>query len=77
MMNTTLVFVWDIPYFVVDNVIISIAPLPPSQSNATSIQFPPWNVTLEHNIIYSVNISFTNCVGEGDTFSFPDIKISK
>ena len=77
MINTTLVFVWDAPQFVVDNVTISITPLPLSQSNVASIQFPPWNVTLEHNTVYSVNISFTNCAGKGDTFIFPDIKIGK
>ena len=70
-MQTTVTFEWDLPprgqEARVINYSISITPAPVSHP-ATSVVFsPPWNVTLAHNVPYSVNIIAINCAGASAT----------
>ena len=80
--STTLTFEWDPPLgsgpeAVVDNYTISISPAPLSHPSTNVVPSSPWNVTLAHNIPYTINITSVNCAGESDRFTFPDIEYSK
>ena len=60
---------WDLPLgrgpeAIVDNYTISISPNPPYESAINFISSNSWNVTLLHNIEYSLNLTAINCVGE-------------
>lgn len=77
--TTTLTFDWDPPQgsgseTIVDNYTLSISPSPPPNIMVPS---PPGTVTLDHNIMYSINITAENCAGEGGSYAFPDIEYSK
>ena len=78
LMDTTVTFEWNPaqgsgPEAVVDYYIIYITPSPPSHPSTNQVESPPWNVTLAHNTIYSINITAVNCAGESDAFVLPDI----
>lgn len=82
MMDTTITLEWDLPQgsgpeTIVDSYIISISPSPLSHPAVNWILFSPWNVTLAHNITYSINISAVNCVGESATFVLPNLEYSE
>ena len=73
-----LTFEWDLPQgsgpeAIVDNYIISILPSPLS-SPGTNVFFVPlntaWNVTLNHNEQYSINLTALNCAGDSDPFLY-------
>ena len=81
-MNTTLTLDWNAPLgsgpqAVVDSYTLSISPAPPSHPGTIVVQKPPFNVTLAHNIAYSLNLTAVNCAGESETLIFPDIEYSE
>ena len=81
-MNSTLTLDWDAPLgsgpqAVVDNYTLSISPAPLSHPGTNVVQDPPFNVTLAHNIAYTLNITAVNCAGESETVTFPDIEYSE
>ena len=76
---TTLMFDWRPPQgsgpeTVVDYYTVFISPSPPSRPSYNVVSSPPWNVTLSHNVVYSVNITATNCAGESEVVAFPEIE---
>lgn len=81
--TTTLSFYWDYPpqgigpETVVENYTISISSSPLFNLSTYVVQSPPWNVTLAHNEIHSINITAVNCIGDSGTFIFPTIEYSK
>lgn len=82
MMDTTLIFDWDPPQglgpeAIVDDYVISISPSPLSHPGTDVVSSPPWNVTLDHNTLYTINITAMNCAGEGDTFIAAEIEYRK
>ena len=81
-MNTTLTFEWDLPQGlgtenIVDYYVIYIFPEPLSHPIMNVVSDPPWNVTLQHNVKYSTNITAVNCAGQSETFTYSDIEYSK
>ena len=76
--NTTVTLEWDLPpqdgspAAVVNNYTIFVHPVPLSHSAVSLVFSPPWNVTLSHNIPYTINITARNCVGESEPISLPD-----
>ena len=82
MMETTVTLDWDPPQgtgpeSVVDNYTVSISPAPPYELESTTVQLPPWNVTLDHNIQYSISLTTTNCIGESNASAIITIRFSK
>ena len=82
-METTFTFDWDTmspgsgPETVVEDYTIYISPSPMSDPTGIIMtNLPPINVTLIHNVPYSVSITATNCAGESDNQTIP-IKIGK
>ena len=65
------------PEVTVDNYTIIVDPVPLSLSTGTAVAFPPWNVTLAHNVQYVVNITAVNCVGESEPSILSGISFSK
>ena len=68
-MATTITLDWDPPQgsgpeAIVDNYTVSISPDPPFQPTINHVILPPWNVTLTHNVEYTVYITAFNCFGE-------------
>lgn len=82
MYNTTITLQWDPPggegpEAVVDFYTISISPAP-LHPDTNMLNFSlSWNVTLAHNVIYTINITAGNCAGESDPFVLPDIEFSR
>ena len=78
-METTITLNWDTPQdFVVDNYTLSISPAPQYQPENNLVSLPPWNVTVSHNQVYTVNITAMNCLGSsGTAFLSTNINISK
>ena len=67
-LETTVMLSWERPggsgpEAVVDNYTISISPPPPYQPTTNLVRSSPWNVTLTHNVEYTINITAMNCVG--------------
>ena len=80
--TTTITLAWNPspgsgPEAIVDNYIISISPQPLSHSSENIVLSSPWNVSLSHNTIYSVNITAANCAGLSDTYVLPNIEYGK
>lgn len=70
-METSLTFIWDdadLEAIIVENYTISISPDPPYNPSLTGVS-SPWNVTLEHNSLYTVSIKAENCAGESEAFT--------
>ena len=65
------------PEFLIDNYTISISPDPPFQPAISSPLLPPWNVTLDHNRVYTINITSLNCAGESVPVTLHNIGFSK
>lgn len=68
---TTVTLEWDPPQgsgqeAIVDNYTISVFPRPLSHPSINVVMYPPWNVTLDHSRVYSINITAVNCAG-GET----------
>ena len=59
----------------VDNYSISIYPTPLSHPLMNLVSSPPWNVTLAHNISYTVNITAINIAGESEPTTLLSILI--
>ena len=81
-METTVTLDWippqgSGPEAVVDNYTISILPTPPYQPATVYLVLPPWNVTLDHNEEYTLNLTAINCVGESATITLTNIKFGK
>ena len=77
-MSTTVTLDWDPPQgtgpeAVVDNYTISISPAPPYQPARLQVPSYPWNVTLAHNEIYSINLTATNCVGDSEPIALSNV----
>ena len=81
--DTTVTFEWDLPQdtgpgFAVDHYIISFLPRQLSHNTTSMIRitYPPypWNITLDHNTTYTINVTAVNCVGESDPFIIDDIE---
>lgn len=60
-----------------DNYIISITPMPVSHSFTNIIKSPPWNVTLDYNVVYTASAVAANCAGESSPNVLPDIEYGK
>ena len=78
--NTTVTFQWEPPQgegpqAVVDYYLFSVFPQPLSQPVAANISniFLSWNVTVEYNTSYFVNITAGNCAGDSETAVLPTI----
>ena len=74
--DITLTFQWDPPQgvgpeVIVDYYWISIFPPPVSHSMINNVTSSPWNVTVDYNTIYFVNITAVNCAGQSGTFELP------
>ncbi len=70
-MATTVTLGWDPPQgsgpqTIVDNYTISISPVSPYQLERILISSSPWNITLQHNEVYSINLTAMNCAGESE-----------
>ena len=81
-METTITLDWDPPQgrgpeAVIDNYTISILPAPPYQPAKVTLPTRQLNVTLAHNIMYAINLTAINCVGESDPSLLTDIQFSK
>ena len=83
-METIVTLDWDPPQgkgpeAIVDNYTISISPPPLYQPAKITILVPTsqLNVTLEHNVVYSINLTALNCVGESSPSLLPDIQFGK
>ena len=75
---STLTFNWNIPEgpdfgAVIDHTTIHVIPRPPYQKSIKRVEHPPWNITLEHNIRYTISAVFENCAGMSDVFILPVI----
>ncbi len=75
--ETIITLDWDPPQgigpeAIVDNYTISISPTPPDQP-AIDQDSRPWNVTLGHTQLYTINATAINCAGESE----PSMTISK
>ena len=71
--NITITFEWDPPQgmgseLIVDYYLIVISPTPLSHPILNNISSSPWNVTVDYNTVYSVNITAVNCAGESGAF---------
>ena len=83
-LQTTVTFEWDLPPMqeglegCAINYSISITPAPVSHPATSVVSSPSWNVTLAHNVPYSVNLTAINCIGASNTTVLPGIiEISK
>ena len=81
-LETTVTLDWDRaqgsgPEAIVDHYIISISPAPPNQLAINMVSLPPWNVTLEHNVLYTGNITAVNCAGGSMPSMLPNIEFGK
>ena len=81
-MNTTLTFEWDLPQgsgpeAIVDYYVISISSTPSNLTSSAVVELYQWNFTVDHNEIYSINITAVNCAGESGTYIFPDFEYSE
>ena len=80
--DTTVTFEWDSPpgsgpVAIVDNYTITITPVPVFHPIINVVIAPPWNVTLDYNVIYSANITAVNCAGGSDILTISAIEYSK
>ena len=80
--NVTLTFEWDPPQgvgpeLIVDYYLIAISPAPLSHPILNNVSSSPWNVTVDYNTVYSVNITAVNCAGQSGTLSLENIEYSK
>ena len=71
-METTVTLDWNPPQgsgpeAIIDNYTIYISPTPPYQPATVSLLSRPWNVTLAHNVNYTLNLTARNCAGESDS----------
>ena len=80
--ETTFTIGWDPipqgsgPEAIVDNYTIYISS-PAFGPVIIMTDSPPLNITLTHNVRYSVSITASNCARESDNLPLLDIKISK
>ncbi len=77
--NNTVTLEWDPPpgygpETIVDNYTISLLSQPISHPNTNVILSSSWNVTLEYNVIYSINIIAVNCAGESSALILTGIE---
>ena len=75
--NNTITFEWDPPQgmgpeVIVDYYLIFITPAPLSHPILNNVSSSPWDVTVNYNTLYSVNITALNCAGKSGTFVFSD-----
>lgn len=56
---------------------VSISPAPLSHPVSNVVSSLPWNVTLEHNVAYSVSITAENCAGESLALLRNNVKYSR
>ena len=73
--NNTITFEWDPPQgmgpeVIVDYYLIFISPAPLSHPILNNVSSSPWDVTVNYNTLYSVNITAFNCAGQSGTFVF-------
>ena len=78
-METTVTLDWDPPQgigpeTVVDNYTISTFPASPYQPARIIVFTRHLNITLEHNIAYSINLTAINCAGESNLSILSDIE---
>ena len=78
-MSTMVTLDWDPPEgtgpeAVVDNYTITISPPSPYQPARITVTTLQWNVTLEHNTVYSINLTAENCIGESEPSSLSNIE---
>ena len=70
-MESTVTLDWDQPQGsgpenAVENYTIYVSPNPPYQPATNVIPLPPWNITVSHNVVYTLNVTVTNCLGRSD-----------
>ena len=81
-METTVTLNWELPQgsgpeIIVDNYTISISPDPPYQLSVISVSSPPWNITLDHNEEYTINVTAMNCAGVSEPAILSNIGFSE
>ena len=81
-LNITVTFEWDSPpgsgpETIVDNYTIVITPAPVSHPISNVVLASPWNVTLNHNTLYTATITAVNCGGESEAFILSNFEFSK
>ena len=74
--NQTLTLEWDLPQDMVrvDYYIVTVTPQPLSHPISNEVMSPPWNVTVEFNIIYISTITAVNCAGPSGTFTLTGVE---
>ena len=65
------------PEAIVDNYTISISPDPPYYSSPILAHSPPRNVTLDHNVVYTIDLVAINCAGESEQFNLSNIQYGR
>ena len=81
--NYTVTLEWDPPdglgpEATVDYYWISVTPRPLSHPISNLVLLPPWNVTLDYNVVYTVSITVVNCAGDSNAAELPaDIEYGK
>ena len=49
-----------------------MTPRPLSHPISNLVLLPPWNVTLDYNVIYIASIIAVNCAGESEAAELPE-----
>jgi hypothetical protein len=70
--NNTITLEWNPPQgsgaeTIVDYYRVSVTPVPLSHPMINMILLPPWNVTIEYNVAYTVSVTAVNCAGDSNT----------
>ena len=74
--ETVLTLVWSAPTGsepadIVDNYVIYLMP-PSPDSRITVPAASPFNVSLAHNVVYTLNVTASNCYGESEPDVIPN-----
>ncbi len=80
--NITLIFTWDTlisrcPEALVDRYNITIIPEPLSHPANNIVLYPPFNVTLDYNVVYNMTVMALNIAGDSQPTELLDIEYSK
>ena len=81
-MDTVITLDWDLPQgsgpeVIVDNYTISISSDSSYQLVSILVSSPPWNITLDHNTVYTINLTALNCAGESEPAVLSNIGFSE
>ncbi len=82
LLNTTIILDWDPPpgsgpEAIVNNYTVTITPAPVSHPASNVVITPPWNVTLNYNVMYTATITASNCAGNSAVLTLSTIEYSE